>query len=86
MEVRGKIKQAKGSIMTTNLVDQELELDNSSTALMLTVTLHASTAKAVRSLSQRKCVRNSKVDEFFSKDHRCYKVFLNSGCFYSKDR
>lgn len=32
--------------MATNLVDQELELDDSSTALMLTVALHARAAKA----------------------------------------
>lgn len=36
----------KEQVMTTNLVDQELELDDSSTALMLTVALHARTAKA----------------------------------------
>lgn len=44
----------KGKVMTTNLVDQELELDDSSTALVLTVALHTSTAKAARRLSQRK--------------------------------
>lgn len=40
--------------MTTNLVDQELELDDSSTTLMLTVALHTCTAKAKSRLSQRK--------------------------------
>lgn len=33
-------------VMTTNLVDQELELDDSGTALMLTVALHTRTSKA----------------------------------------
>lgn len=32
--------------MTTNLIDQELELDDSSVALVLTVALHPCTAKA----------------------------------------
>lgn len=40
--------------MTTNLVDQELELDDSSTALMLTIAFHTRTAKAESPLSQGK--------------------------------
>lgn len=44
---REKIKQGhKEQVMTTNLVDQELELDDSSVALVLTVALHPCTAKA----------------------------------------
>ncbi len=41
-------------VMTTNLIDQKLELDDSSTALMLTVALHTRTAEAKSRLSQRK--------------------------------
>lgn len=40
--------------MATNLVDQELELDDSSPALVLAVTLHTCTAKAKIQLCQRK--------------------------------
>lgn len=40
--------------MTTHLIDQELELDDSGTALMLTVALHTGTAEAEIQLSQRK--------------------------------
>lgn len=49
-------------VETTNLVDQELELDDSSAALMLTVTLHARTAKANSQIGQRKldrCMKNT---------------------------
>ena len=50
-----KTKQVhKGQVMATNLINQELELDDSSATLMLTVALHAVTAKAARWLSQRK--------------------------------
>lgn len=61
-----KTKQGqKGQVMvmTTNLVDQELELDDSGTALMLTVALHTRTAKAKSQISQRKldcCQRSSR--------------------------
>lgn len=40
--------------MTTDLIDQELELDDSSTALMLAVALHTRAAKAWIQLGQRK--------------------------------
>lgn len=55
---REKIKEGhKEQVMTTNLVDQELELDDSSVALVLTVALHPCTAKAKSLLSQRKLER-----------------------------
>lgn len=41
-----KTSQIKVVVVTTNLIDQELELDDSSAALMLTVALHAGSAKA----------------------------------------
>lgn len=43
--------------MTTHLIDEELELDDSSPALMLTVALHTRTAEPKSWLSQRKVRR-----------------------------
>lgn len=53
-EEKAERKPNKEQVMITNLVDQELELDDRSTALMLTVALHTRTAKAESRLSQRK--------------------------------
>lgn len=50
-------KPNREQVKTTNLVDQELELDDSSAALMLTVALHARTAKANSQIGQRKLDR-----------------------------
>lgn len=55
-------KPNREQVETTNLVDQELELDDSSAALMLTVALHARTAKANSQIGQRKldrCMKNT---------------------------
>lgn len=46
-------KPNKEQVMTTDLVDQELQLDDGGAALMLTVALHTRTAEAKRQLRSR---------------------------------
>lgn len=60
-EEEERTKKQRGG---TNLVDQKLELDDSGAALVLTVALHARTAKAESRLGQRKLDRCQQGKQF----------------------